>query len=162
MCMFISNGLTSPKCSPAWPTQSLNSQGYRFTVSLYSLSVWRWAFVPTQDTCNARHFWQFSSFQFYYNNVQFFFHHSHQWWFLIVGLLATSVYGNFDVAVCARLPWGLATWRESVEKDCQSTIYKATRPVYCIASHHEPRPDQLHNSISSHQWQPSPIFGLIQ
>ena len=43
---------------------------------------------------------------------------------------------NIDVAVCASLPWGLATWRESVEADCQSAIYKATRPEYCIAFHH--------------------------
>ena len=74
LCTFISNGLTSPKWSPAWPTPRLKlSQGYRFTMSLYFLSGWRWAFVPTQDTCNARHFWWFSSFQFYYNHVQSFF-----------------------------------------------------------------------------------------
>ena len=31
---------------------------------------------------------------------------------------------SFDVAVCARLSWGLATvkWREAVEEDCQSAI----------------------------------------
>jgi hypothetical protein len=38
------------------PLKDWNSQGYRFTVSLYFLSGWRWAFVPTQDTCKARHF----------------------------------------------------------------------------------------------------------
>ena len=32
---------------------------------------------------------------------------------------------NIDVSVCASLPWGLATWRESVEADCQSAF---TRP----------------------------------
>ena len=52
---------------------------------------------------------------------------------------------NIDVAVCASLPWGLATWRESVEADCQSAIYKATRPEYCIAFHHVPRPARLYN-----------------
>ena len=36
------------------PLPDWNSQGY--TVSLYFLSGWRWAFVPTQDTCKARHF----------------------------------------------------------------------------------------------------------
>jgi len=50
-----------------------NSQGYRFTVSLYFLSGWSWAFVPTQDTCKARRFRWASSFQSYYNNVHFFF-----------------------------------------------------------------------------------------
>jgi len=145
------------------PLKVWNSQGYRFTVSLYFLSDRRWAFVPTQDTCNARHFWSFSSFLFYYNLVQFFFSIT-----LISDGFVSWVSSlhlfmeNFDVAACARLPWGLVTWRESVEEDCQSAIYKATRPVYCIASHHEPCPDQLHNSIPSHQWQSSPIFGLFQ
>jgi len=30
--------------------------------------------------------------------------------------------GYFDVAVCARLPWGLATWPESLGEDCQLAI----------------------------------------
>ena len=55
------------------PLKDWNFQGYRFTVSLYFLSGWRWVFVPTQDTCNAHHFWWFSSSQFYYNHVQSFF-----------------------------------------------------------------------------------------
>jgi len=55
------------------PLKDWNSQGYRFTVSLYFISGWRWASVPTQDTCKARHFRWSSSFQFYYNHVQFFF-----------------------------------------------------------------------------------------
>ena len=38
------------------PLPDSNSQGYRFTVSLYFLSVWRWPFVPTQDTWKACHF----------------------------------------------------------------------------------------------------------
>ena len=38
------------------PLPDWNSQGYRFTASLYFLSGWRWAFVPTQDTCKAYHF----------------------------------------------------------------------------------------------------------
>jgi len=94
------------------PLKVWNSQGSRFTVSLYSLSGWRWAFVPTNDAWKARRFWQFCSFQIYNIHVQIL-----------------------------------------------SANYKATRPVYCIASHHEPSPDHLHNSTSSHQWQLSPIFG---
>jgi len=38
------------------PLPDWSSQGYRFTVSLYFLSCWKWAFVPTQDTCKACHF----------------------------------------------------------------------------------------------------------
>jgi len=37
------------------PLKDWNSQGYRFTMSLYFLSGWRWVFVPTQDTYKARH-----------------------------------------------------------------------------------------------------------
>jgi len=73
LCMFISNELTSPKWSPAWPTQRLKLprvQVHRVTIFI---SGWRWASVPTQDTCKARHFRWSSSFQFYYNHVQFFF-----------------------------------------------------------------------------------------
>jgi len=55
MCMFISNGLTISNVHLCDPLKVWNSQGSRFTVSLYSLSGWRWAFVPTQDTCKARH-----------------------------------------------------------------------------------------------------------
>ena len=61
---------------------------------------------------------------------------------------------SFDVAVCARLSWGLATWREAVKEDGQSAIYKATRTVYCIASHHEPRP-QTNCRIQHHHISPS-------
>jgi len=56
---------------------------------------------------------------------------------------------SFGVAVCSSLPWGRETWRETVERDCQPAVYKATHPVYSIATHHEPRRDQLHNSKSS-------------
>ena len=78
------------------PLKVWNSQGSRFTVSLYTLSGWRWAFVPTHDACKARRLWYFGPFQIYCFHVQFFpFHHFHQWWFPIVGLQATSVYGKF-------------------------------------------------------------------
>jgi len=38
------------------PLPDWSSQGYRITGSLYFLSGWRLAFVPTQDTCKARLF----------------------------------------------------------------------------------------------------------
>ena len=38
------------------PFPDWNSQGYRFTVSLCFLPVWRWAFVATQDTWKACRF----------------------------------------------------------------------------------------------------------
>ena len=44
---------------------------------------------------------------------------------------------SFDVAGFSSLPWGLSTWREAVEEDCQSAICKAKRLVYSIASHVE-------------------------
>ena len=71
-----------------------NSQGSRFTVSLYSLSGWRWAFVPTHDACKACD--DFAHFKFIKFMFISFLNHSHQWWFLIVGLPATNVCGKFQ------------------------------------------------------------------
>ena len=161
--MFISNGLTSPKWSPAWPTPRLKLsrvQVHRVTI----FSIWL-----KMGLCADTGYVQSVSFSIIYftsillkSGVIFF----------GITLISDGVLSwvswlnlfmeNIDVAVCASLPWGLATWRESVEADCQSAIYKATRPEYCIAFHHEPCPDQLHNSISSHRWQSSPIYGLLQ
>jgi len=38
---------------------------------------------------------------------------------------------SFGVSVYSSLPWGLATWREAVEEDCQLAIYKPH--ALCIA-----------------------------
>ena len=163
LCMFISNGLTSPKWSPAWPTPRLKLsrvQVHRVTI----FSIWL-----KMGLCADTWYVQSVSFSIIYltsillkSGVIFF----------GVTLISDGVLSwvswlnlfmeNIDVAACASLPWGLATWQESVEADCQSAIYKATRPECCIAFHHVPRPARLHNSISSHQWQLSPIFGLLQ
>jgi len=42
---------------------------------------------------------------------------------------------SFGEAVYSSLTWGPPTSREAVVTDCQSAIYKATRPVYWIGSH---------------------------
>jgi len=126
--------------------QVWKSQWSRCTGSLDSQTGWWRAFVGTH--------------KFIFMCILFFSSHS-----LVICFLSwvtlQLLLQSFGVAVCSSLSWGLATWREAVEEDCQSAIYKATRPVYCIASHHKPRPDQLHNTKSSHQRQ-SPIFGLLQ
>ena len=129
------------------PLKVWNSQGSSFTVSLYSLSGSDGPLCLHLIRARRVIFDNFAHFTFIMIMCNFFFHHSHQWWFLIAAESWVSwlhlFMTKFDVAVCSRLPWGLAKWQESLEEDSQSAIYKATRPVYCIASHHEPRPDQL-------------------
>jgi len=141
LCMFISNGLTSPKWSPVWPTPRLKlSRVQVHRVTIFYL-------VEIGPLCRHR---IRAKRVFFENLVHFNFTIIRCIFFLIilisVGFLSwvswlNPFMENFDVAVCASLPWGLATWRESVEADFQSAIYKATRPEYCIAFHHEPRPD---------------------
>jgi len=163
MCMFISNGLTIPKRSPAWPTQSLKLlrvQVHRVTIFPIWLKMGLSADTRyVQGTSNVMFFVQFKFIIIMCN--LFFITLISDGFFSWVFWLHLFM-DNSNVAVCARLPWGLAKWREAVEEDRQSAIYKATRPVDCSASQHEPRPDQLHNLISSHQWQSSPIFRLLQ
>jgi len=164
VCMFISNGLTILKRSPAWPTQSLKlSRVQVYHVTIFPIRLKMGLCADTQCLQVAS-----MVINLLISNLL----HSCASFNLFITLINDGFLSwvtrlqrfirSFDVAVCARLSWGLATWREAVEEDCQSAIYKASRPVCCIASHHEPRPDQLHNSTSSHQWQSSPIFGLLQ
>ena len=150
LCMMISNGLTSPKWSPAWPTPRLKLSRvlvHRVTIFVIWLKM---------GLCADTGYVQSASFSLIYfssislkSGVIFF-------GFTLISDGVLSIVSwlnlfmeNINVAVCANLPWGLATWRESAEADWQSAIYKATRPEYCIAFHHEPRPARLHNSISS-------------
>ena len=162
MCMFISNGLTSPKWAPAWPTQSLKlSRVQVHRVNIFPIWLKMGLCADTRYVQRAS-FDNLAHFNFIIIMCNFFSITLISACFLSWVSWLRLFMENFDVAVCARLPWGLPTCRESVEEEIQSAIYKATRPVYCIASHHEPRPDQLHNSMSSHQWQSSPIFGLLQ
>jgi len=44
---------------------------------------------------------------------------------------------SFGEAFYSSLTWDPATSREPVVADCQSAIYKATRPVYWLGPHHE-------------------------
>ena len=154
MWTLISNDLTILKRSLVWPTQSLKLsmvQVYRVTRFPYRLMMVLCADARCLKSASFVIFLLISNLL--YSEVFFSFSsHSSVIVSLIVGH-PTTVYGNFDVAVCARLSWGLATWREAVDEDCQSAIFEATRPACCIVSHHEPRWDQLHNSKSSHQWQ---------
>jgi len=163
MCRFISNGLTISKRSPAWPTQSLK---------LSRVQVYRVTIFPIRKKmglCADTRCLQGASFVIILLLSNLIFSCA---FFLSITLISDGflswVYRLqlfmeiFNVVVCKRLSWGLATWRKSVEEDCQSAIYKTTRPVCCIASHHDPRPDQLHNSTSSHQWQSSPILWMVR
>ena len=43
--------------------------------------------------------------------------------------------GKFLWGCLCSLTWGPPTWREAVKEDCQSALWKATRPVYWIGSH---------------------------
>ena len=162
MCTFISNDRNILKRSLVWPTQSLKLlrvQVYRVTRFTNRLMMGLCADTPCLKGASFVIILLIPNLLY---SCAFFFP------FTLISDCFLSwdtlqlFMESFDVAVCARLSWGLATWREAVEEDCQSAIYKATRPVYCIASHHEPRRDQLHNSKSSRQWQSSPIFGLLQ
>jgi len=161
--MFISNGLTSPKWSPAWPTLRLKlSRVQVHRVTIFPIWLKMGLFADTGYVQSA----SFSII--YFTSILL----KSGAIFFGITLISDGVLSwvswlnlfmeNIDVSVCASLPWGLATWRESVEAGCQSAIYKATRPEYCIAFHHEPRPARLYNSISSHRWQSSPIYGLLQ
>jgi len=162
--MFISNGPTSPKWSPTWPTprqtETLKGTGSHCHYILY--------LVGDGPLCRHRIRAKRVIFKnlFHFNFIKI------RWIIFGITLISDGVLSwvswlnlfmqNIDVAVCASLPWGLATWWESVEADCQSAISKDTRHEYCIAFHHEPRPARLRNSISSHRWQSSPIYGLLQ
>jgi len=96
MCMFISNGLTIPKRSPAWPNQSLKLsriQVHRVTIFPIRLKM---------GLCADTRCLQGASFviillisNLLYSCAIFNFHHSHQWWSFIVGFPATTIYGKF-------------------------------------------------------------------
>ena len=135
--MFISNGLTSPKWSPTWLTPRLKLsrvQVHRVTI----FSIW-----VKMGLCADTGYVQSASFSIiYFTSILL----KSGVIFVGITLISDGVLSwvswlnlfmeNIDVTVCASLPWGLATWRESVEADCQSANYKATRPEYCIAFHH--------------------------
>jgi len=135
--MFNSNGLTSPKWSPAWLTPRLKLsrvQVHRVTI----FSIW-----VKMGLCADTGYVQSASFSIiYFTSILL----KSGVIFVGITLISDGVLSwvswlnlfmeNIDVTVCASLPWGLATWRESVEADCQSAIYEATRPEYCIAFHH--------------------------
>jgi len=159
-CMFISNGLTIPKRSPAPFIQSLKLsrvQVYRVTVFPIRLKM---------GLCADTRYLQCASFVIIllisnfiiFMRIFFSITHISDGFLSWVSRLQLFM-ESFNVAVCARLSGGLATWREPVEEDSQSAIYKAIRPVCCIASHHDPRPDQLHNHHISHSDSRHPFCG---
>jgi diacylglycerol kinase len=165
MCRFISNGLTISKRSPAWPTPSLK---------LSRVQVYRVTIFPIRKKtglCADTRCLQGASFVIILLLSNLIFSCA---FFLSITLISDGFFSwvyrlqlfmeIFNVAVCARLSWGLATWQEpaNAEEDCQSAIYKTTCPVCCIASHDDPRPDQLNTSKSSHQWKSSPILWMVQ
>jgi len=123
MCMFISNGLTIPKRSPAWPTQSLK---------LSRVQVYRVTIIPIRlkmGLCADARCPQGASFVIILliSNLLFWFACFFSITLISDGFLSwvsrlQLFMESFNVAVCARLSWGLATWREAVEQDCQSAI----------------------------------------
>jgi len=145
LCMFISDGPTSPKWSPVtlthFQTETLKGTG----------SPYRYIFYLVEDGPLCLH--MIRAKRVFFDTLVHFNLIIIRCIFFLITLISDGflswVYWlnlfmeNIDVAVCASLSWGLATWRESVEADCQLAIYKATRPEYCIAFHLEPRPDQL-------------------
>jgi len=98
MCMFISNGLTSPKCSPAWPTQSLKlSRVQLHRVTLFPIWLKMGLCADTGYVQRAS-FFIICPFQFYYNHVQFFF----------PSLSSVMVsYGGSPGYICL---WKISTW----------------------------------------------------
>jgi len=137
-----------------------NSQGYRVTVSFI--------FYLVADGPLCRHRIR-AKRVFFDNLIHFNFIIIRCIFFLItlisIGFLSRVSWlhmfmENIDVAVCASLPWG-----GDMARICRGRLSISNlqgHRVYCIAFHHEPRPDQLHNSISSHRWQSSPISGMLQ
>ena len=129
LCMFISSGLASPKWSPAWPTPRLKLSRvlvHRVTICVIWLKM---------GLCADTGYVQSASFSLIYFSSNLLKSGVFVFGITLIsdGVLSIVSWlnlfmGNINVAVCASLPWGLATWRESVEADCQSAIYKATRP----------------------------------
>ena len=92
-CMFISNGLTIPKRSPAWPTQSLKlSRIQAHRVTIFPIRLKMGLCADTRCLRGASSEIILLTSNLLYSCAIFYFHHSHQWWFLIVGFPAKTIY----------------------------------------------------------------------
>ena len=91
MCMFISNGLTILKRSPAWPIQSLKlSRVQVYRVTIYPIRLKMGVCADTRRQQGVSFVIILLTSNLSYSCAFFFPHHTHQWWFLIVGHPATT------------------------------------------------------------------------